>query len=328
LKKTSIQSRKPLKDNGDREEKPATETIAEKSIRTWGTGAMKAEIRRWNSQAPYILLSKWWVNPKGGFERAQFRINNEDQWLRIKRAIDTDFAMNMGWRGYELMEIEKGVAGSAEEYELRLKKKDARLRKESKKVGELQEDVTRLQQMIEKNLNAVHKSRIPQYREDLTEFKRLLRSSKRESELHEFLREHTWIFNPIYISAKSEARIGFTTRSDFLLQRYDGYYDVMELKKSADSIFTKGRLSAKTKNAVSQMIKYLFNTEHYYHILKEYHIDTLKASGTIVIGRTGDEETMKNLRLHNFYLNHMRIISYDELIEVAERSLKTFEVAD
>ncbi len=37
---------------------------------------------------------------------------------------------------------------------------------------------------------------------------------------------------------------------------------------------------------------------------------------------------MKNLRLHNFYLNHMRIITYDELVEVAERSLKTFEGTD
>lgn len=78
MKRARVQTRKTLKDKGDQEEKPATETIAEKVIRTWGTGAIKAEIKRWNSQAPYILLSKWWVNPKGGFERAQFRINNED----------------------------------------------------------------------------------------------------------------------------------------------------------------------------------------------------------------------------------------------------------
>lgn len=327
--KTKASSKKRLKDDEGSEERPEVEIIAEKSISRWGSGAANAKVKRWNSKPPYVLLSKWWVDSNGKPGSARFRINQEDQWLKIKRAIDGDFAKDLGWRGYERLEAEEGSLTNAEDYEQLLKKKNIRLKKKSKQVRQLQEDVTRLQQTIERNLNEVHKSKIPQYKQELATFKKLLDVSKREAELHIFLREHTWIFNPIYISAKSEARIGFTSRSDFLLQRYDGFYDVMELKKSSDSIFNRGKLSAETKNAISQMIKYLFNTEFYFHILKlESDVDTLKSSGTIVIGRTGDEEMMRNLRLHNFYLNHMNIITYDELLHVAERSIKNFEVAD
>lgn len=75
------------------------------------------------------------------------------------------------------------------------------------------------------------------------------------------------------------------------------------------------------------MIRYLHKCDILYSDNRIiYDIDVLKPEGIIVIGRTGDRTMIENLRIHNFYLHKIRVITYDELFETAKKSIEQFEV--
>ena len=54
--------------------------------------------------------------------------------------------------------------------------------------------------------------------------------------------------------------------------------------------------------------------------------DPLKIRARIIIGRDGDSNHQKALRNFNAHLHRIEIITYDQLIKIAERVLNMFNV--
>jgi len=90
-----------------------------------------------------------------------------------------------------------------------------------------------------------------------------------------YLKDEPWILGLEYLGAIYEDKIGLNGRTDFLLEKITGEFDIVELKGPNEKIFLKSdtqdyyRLSAISKDALSQMINYLSKYDRYYLFQRE-----------------------------------------------------------
>jgi len=177
------------------------------------------------------------------------------------------------------------------------------------------------------------------FKKEIKQFKLLLRKESKEKELQIWLYEHPWIFGPTYVDNSKEEINREGDKIDFLMQRYDTFYDIFELKLSSCKLFIgenkknvlrqdisrKYPMSADVKDAISQVIEYL----------EEYELDKTnvfwkkgilihKPKATIVIGRS-DEKERRALKTLNSYLNNIEIITYDDIVGKATNFIKLIE---
>lgn len=176
------------------------------------------------------------------------------------------------------------------------------------------------------------KGRIPELKRKIKEFKKLLNDPKiNETKIHTFLKENTWMFGTNYTRMfKSEKIITIKSKNDFLLKRFDGYFDILELKPPNSSLFVKTRgkkrvQSKDLKNAISQVMFYLADARTYYLSIKEQTgLDLYFPEGIIVIGRRKKEDK-ELLKIHNEFLNKIEIWTYDDLLDTAKKTIEIYK---
>ncbi len=171
---------------------------------------------------------------------------------------------------------------------------------------------------------------IPKFKRDLAEFKNLLDGEHHENDLQEFLEKNTWLFGPEYLEKQPVYFSQFSlsdSRFDFMLQRYDTFYDIFEIKTAKapllnidpsalhdlDSPTRKEPISGELKNALSQMIGYLELANIFARELRKNGIVLHKPKGKIIIGRRTKKEE-KAIATLNSYLSHIEIMTYDDLL--------------
>lgn len=231
--------------------------------------------------------------------------------------MDNEYEKLLGWFG-KIKPLDDSGFISVEDHLKAIKKKDKEIKEKTRDINNIKKNLLDAQK-------AQLKTKLPQFKKSLSDFKTLLETNQREGVLHNFLKENFWIFGPQYVSVKNEPQIGFKSRGDFLLERIDNYYDIVELKTNKPKIFSRNKLSAEAKNAISQMIQYLHKCDILYPInLSELRLNILKPFGIIIMGLS-DKETIENLRIHNAYFNNMKIMTYDQLINDAQQMINQFE---
>lgn len=160
-----------------------------------------------------------------------------------------------------------------------------------------------------------------------------------EHDIHRCLQDNYWMFGGAYIR-ELDVR-GLTTGAvlDIPLLRGDGAMHVVELKKAnvpgllgryGHQIRTGGAVHS----AVSQAQNYLRALdEDRARLLETFGIDSRRAFATVVIGhkeflRSGfsTDDVAETLRTYNSHLGRIEVITYDSLIESAERALALGEV--
>lgn len=175
------------------------------------------------------------------------------------------------------------------------------------------------------------KSRVPILKKKIREFKKMIDSEDiDERKLQKFLKKEPWMFGTDYTNIiKSERALTITSRNDFLLKRFDGYFDILDLKSPKFELFVgrnKRVLSKQLKDAISQVMIYLAEARTYYLSIREQTgFDVYFPKGIIVIGRRKEEEKQL-LRIHNEYLSKIEIWTYDDLLDKARKTIKTYEV--
>lgn len=221
------------------------------------------------------------------------------------------------------------------------KNKDFRKIKDKSK-----EQIEHQKEIIDELLKQAAKLREEQFKINLDEFKKdstalkiLLKENKKEKELQEWLYEHSWVFGPTYIDNSKEETNRIGDRIDFLMQRYDTFYDVFELKLPSCDLFVgkredsdtqqqlsrKFNMSADLKDAISQVIGYLEQYEaDKTNIYYQKHIDIHKPKGVIVIGRRKGDE-VRTLKTLNSYLNNIQVYTYEDILDMAQNFIKLIE---
>ncbi|MEM9913480.1 MAG: Shedu anti-phage system protein SduA domain-containing protein [Planctomycetota bacterium] len=91
----------------------------------------------------------------------------------------------------------------------------------------------------------------------ISEFCAAINDAVYEEDIHVFLAAHPHLIDPFIARAWSKPRLGESLQADFLIERVDGSYLVVEIEKPSDRLMTsKGNLSAKATEAVRQALEY------------------------------------------------------------------------
>ncbi len=197
---------------------------------------------------------------------------------------------------------------------------------------EIDEHINSRFDQIEREQRRLQRQRgkVPELEKSLKEFEKLLKKDKvTEPEVHKFLKKNTWMFGTNYSKMfKSEKVITICSRNDFLLKRFDGYFDILELKSPRFELFVsvgkKKALSKELKDSISQVMVYLAEARtHYLPIKDKAEVDVFLPEGIIVIGRRNDEDRIL-LKIHNEFLNKIKIWTYDDLLDTAKKTIETY----
>jgi hypothetical protein len=147
----------------------------------------------------------------------------------------------------------------------------------------------------------------------------------REKELQKFLEQNLWMLGFEYSTARPQKIAGPRNRLDFLAERPEGSFDIVELKRASFPLFRRKSkrpmISAHLKDAIGQVIDYI---DFYLEKRQEEAPDDLsvyKPRGIIVIGRTVKGEE-RQLRKVTFYLNNIDVLTYDTVLSRAKNVVK------
>jgi hypothetical protein len=140
-----------------------------------------------------------------------------------------------------------------------------------------------------------------------------------ETAVHNFImdRNARWLFGLEYSSLNKEVWFPPKKREfrfDFMLQRFDGFSDLVELKSPNVRLFHKegrgkrSRLSRQLSGALGQVVAYLNACSQY------QSKDLFRPKAFIVIGKT-ETDNPEQRRLLQSHLTQVEILTYSSLIE-------------
>lgn len=250
-------------------------------------------------------------------------IKDEKEFTKFLTYLKTG-AINLGWYNAEDVDI--------------LHKLDDYVTKnkgQGEKIGKLRTTIAGLREII-------ISMDLSQFEESLEKFKEIYTNPHEEKDIQEFLQNNAWILGDEYVFQQPIFFSQFPMwkdKLDFFLKRYDGYYDIVEIKKADTPLFSgldenikiisptrKSPMSGDLKDAISQIINYLEEANIFRQALHELNnnITIHKPRGLVIIGRN-DPKYNKAITTLNDYLNDIRILTYDELYTKAGGFITRFK---
>lgn len=239
------------------------------------------------------------------YKHNHFKINNQQVWFKIRKIIDADLIKGLK-QGRPLSEkaIQKEV---------------------DKEIEFLTKDNIKMNKTIQaysKLIKEYRKAKIPDYQEDIKELESLMKKAKKEKELQKFLSKRPWLLGLEYENSNPE-KIGVGQRYDFYVEKYDGYADIIELKKINEDIFDKkGKVTATFSKSLHQLIDYIDDAIHWGNdkrLSKKLKFNFLKPKGILIIGKDTDTEKLKNLQ---YYFHNIEILTHDDVLERGKNIIK------
>ncbi len=265
--------------------------------------------------------------------------NLSDFNYRVQRNIRESLPTSIPDITRELEELEKKLEDLTPEMETTIDELRGQVAAKDQQIDALYSELHKARQQRRRVWIKQMEHSLPEFRQRLEELKHLIeegkeiaktRGVKQETLYQDFLKENFWMFGMPYISMKSQRRSSTTSIPDLLLQRADGFNDVVELENPTDRLFIKKsrryEQSAALKEALAQTMDYLDDyAVRYYDEYYEDGLDTYKPKGIVVIGRSIERDLERRRRQLNSYLHGIEIWTYDDLIHNAERVITLLE---
>ncbi|MBB5856686.1 Shedu anti-phage system protein SduA domain-containing protein [Amycolatopsis umgeniensis] len=153
-----------------------------------------------------------------------------------------------------------------------------------------------------------------------------------EQDIQSALSNAWWIFGGEFVGEAVRRRLVETIELDIPLLQPDGVLHIVELKRSDVRTVRPHRngliVTAVVQEAVGQAMNYLtLLDEHRTDLLNEFGIDTRRASATVVVGYPDFQRDLtvsrihETLRIFNSHLSRVEVITYQQLLDRAERVL-------
>lgn len=167
----------------------------------------------------------------------------------------------------------------------------------------------------------------------LDEFRALVEQNLEEPNYQKFLKENHWIFGGEYNVLLTNRNIIKNGQLDFpALRTADGYLEIIEIKRPIkEKLFRPNRKTyseiAAVVDAISQTDDYLARVDkEAFQIESEDELDVEKVRGKVIIGRDiedhhDNEIQKKALRRLNARTNRIEVMTYDQLIGIAQKIL-------
>ncbi len=169
----------------------------------------------------------------------------------------------------------------------------------------------------------------------VNEFIAMMNSPHAESDWQKWFQKNSWVIGSDFVRILDERRIDVKNISDYLVEAYDGFLDVIEIKKPSsdlkfwsdfkdhDNYYPHSDLT----KAITQSINYINQIEKQIDS-KEFSkriddVTVIKPRCTLIFGRSidWDDEQKEAYRILNSSYHNVTILTYDHVLERAKRML-------
>lgn len=178
-------------------------------------------------------------------------------------------------------------------------------------------------------------AKLIEYKKSYSELCDLVKNNEQsESKIQALLESNPWMFGSEYSELLDRRRWTRDESLDFMLRRTsDDFLEIIEIKTPSDDKILAYDKSHKAYYPTSKLSIVLGQVLNYIEkidrdrdsILSKDLFDPLKIRAKIIIGRNGDKEYQDTLRTLNSHLNRVEIITFDQLLNTAERVINIFE---
>jgi len=169
----------------------------------------------------------------------------------------------------------------------------------------------------------------------IREFQEMLSEDRVEDDWQKWFEVNDWVLGSEYVRILDERTIDTEHIADFLMEAYDGFVDVIELKRPEGKLrfwsnsLDHGNLipSQDLVKAITQATRYIYEVEREANSVKFLDrvdkVRTVKPRGVLIFGRSREwtNEHREAFRLLNSNYHNLTIMTYDQVLERAERIL-------
>jgi hypothetical protein len=167
----------------------------------------------------------------------------------------------------------------------------------------------------------------------VTKLEQMLGGDLREADWQAWFKSNSWVLGSQFVRVLDERAIDVQHISDFLMEAYDGFLDVVEIKRPTGNLpFWASALdhgnhvpSAELTKAITQATRYIYEVEREANSVKFLErvdgIKTVKPRCILVFGRshTWNEEQKEAYRVLNASFHNLTILTYDHVLNRAAR---------
>lgn len=164
-------------------------------------------------------------------------------------------------------------------------------------------------------------------------FDELLDRDLEEKDWQDWFKANSWVLGTEFVGILDERKIDTQHIADYLMRAYDGFLDVVEIKKPGpDSKFWSNTLdhdnyvpSQALVRAITQATRYLFEVEREANSVKfadrVKNVRTVKPRCVLIFGRSSDwdQKRREAYRILNASYHNLSILTYDHVLERAKR---------
>lgn len=165
------------------------------------------------------------------------------------------------------------------------------------------------------------------------EFETMLAQDLTEAPWQAWFQRNSWVLGSQFVRVLDERHIETQHISDFLMQAYDGFLDVVEIKRPQGGLrFWSQSLdhgnyipSADLTKAVTQASRYIYEVEREANSVKFLQrvggVRTVKPRCILIFGRSGDwnSEQAEAYRILNTSYHNLTVLTYDHVLSRARR---------
>lgn len=172
--------------------------------------------------------------------------------------------------------------------------------------------------------------------EALTDFERALTEDRPEKYWQKWFEDNNWILGNEFAEILDDRSIDTKNIADYLMETFDGFIDLVEIKRPDGKLkFWNQTKDHDNLIPSNDLIKAVTQTQNYIQSLEE-EIDSkktekrlngtpiVKPRATLIFGRSNDwgDDERKSFRILNAGYNNLTILTYDQVLARARRTLK------
>lgn len=167
----------------------------------------------------------------------------------------------------------------------------------------------------------------------IKQFERMLEQDQREPAWQEWFKRNSWVLGSEFVRILDERHIDVQHISDFLMEAYDGFLDVVEIKRPEGGLqFWATSLdhgnyvpSMDLTKAITQASRYIYEVEREANSVKFLervgHVKTVKPRCILIFGRSDNwsDSQVETYRIMNAAFHNLTILTYDHVLDRAKR---------
>ena len=192
----------------------------------------------------------------------------------------------------------------------------------------------------ENNISVQHLTlalEILEKKRSVEEFKELINNNETsEAKMQVWLTKNNWVLGSEFVEILDDRTIDIDNISDYLTKSYDGFIDIIEIKKPNNLSFWAAHRDHNNLYPHSDLVKAITQATNYIQAVEKESNSleffqrvgrVIKPRAVLVYGRSiswGDEEWMA-FRLLNSSYHSLTIMTYDQVLERANNIIKLAE---